>query len=440
MNHRLISCAIILLVLFSISSFFASTKVLATTTYFSDDFENFPTGWTVTQLLGTTTKSSTQKYGGTYSMCVSSIVSASYTYSLPTPFTAITSDFHTVVWIYVDSSAHDNYTIIVAPVNTGGNAAYVARLKYHDSAWYIIEGDDGSNNEDVGTLTADTWHKIDIYYFRSGGYVHYWVDGSQVGANFTKGATANINVVKMYVGDTTSTAFLDNGVMYLDDLVLDSATETNTYTFTFSETPKALNTTEFLKAKTLTVSETGYMLESHRVYYALSFEFNDKLTGSAVNAILYALVFRFNENSIGSAVNMPSYALSFVFPEGLSGSGSGSGNKLVNYSLVGFSELLKLRGVVTFYIPEMSLFDPVTFLYGDGALFGFLIIIAILLLIQAVSPYSCVVTTPLSVLIALMYFKRFVDYPPLASNEYLIWYGVFMSILAFVLVIFRRHK
>jgi hypothetical protein len=85
-----------------------------------------------------------------------------------------------------------------------------------------------------------------------------------------------------------------------------------------------------------------------------------------------------------------------------------------------------------------TLLDPITLLFQDGALFGFLILVVILFVIQFLSKWSFVVSAPISLLMAIMYFKRFTEYPPPLSNDYLIWFGIFFAVLVPIFLLIRK--
>jgi len=197
------------------------------TTFDSDNFENFPTGWTVVAINGgVVEKSSTQKHSGSYSCRIYSLASTAEAcpYRDFTRLGAV--NYHNQVEVYIDSSSVADNDILVAELYdvTTGKASVIALIKYHDGAYYLQNQKTGSI-EDVCTLTADVFHKIDAYYNYTTGKIHYYIDDVKQGGDWNSYSGASVRPSRNYLGDASTTAGLMNGYIYLDDWVLDDATE-----------------------------------------------------------------------------------------------------------------------------------------------------------------------------------------------------------------------
>lgn len=197
-------------------------------TYASDDFENFPTGWTTgTAGGGTITKSSTQKHGGSYSCRIYSIGSTDYAYGSKA-FTRLgTVNHHNKIWVYIDSSSIVDNFILIAELydTTAGKLSQISGIKYHDSAYYLQNQKAGGVTEDICSLSADTFHQIDAYYNYTTGKIHYYVDGVKQGGDWNSYSGAGVRPQINYIGDVSTTAGVTNGYIYLDDWILDDAAE-----------------------------------------------------------------------------------------------------------------------------------------------------------------------------------------------------------------------
>jgi len=198
------------------------------TTFASDDFEAFPTGWTTgTSGGGTITKSSTQKHGGSYSCKTYSIQSADMAYGSKA-FTRLGAvDHHNKIWVYIDSSyTGDNFILIAELYDaTAGKFSQISGIKYHDSKYYLQNQKAGGVIEDVCQLSADTFHQIDAYYNYTTGKIHYYVDDVKQGEDWNSYSGAGVRPSINYIGDVSKTAGVTNGYIYLDDWILDDATE-----------------------------------------------------------------------------------------------------------------------------------------------------------------------------------------------------------------------
>jgi hypothetical protein len=204
------------------------------TTFASDNFESFPTGWTTGGSV--IEKSGTQKHGGSYSCRIYAINSTSIAYGSKA-FTRLgTVDHHNQIWVYVDSSFTGDNDILISELYdvTAGKLSQISGIKYHDSAYYFQNEKAGGIWEDVCTLTADTWYKIDMYYNYTTGKIHYYVDDVKQGGDWNSYSGAGVRPSINYVGDVSSTAGLTNGYIYLDDWILDDATEISTETLGYS--------------------------------------------------------------------------------------------------------------------------------------------------------------------------------------------------------------
>ena len=196
------------------------------TTFLSDDFETFPTGWGTKVLKGgTITKDGSRSHGGSYSCKIDSLADASCAWAARN-FTRIEAvSHHTKMWVYIDgSSTADNDVVVFEDYDAiGGKYAAIAMIKYHDGAYYL-RNQKHEGPEDVCTLSADGWHEIDAYYNFSTGKINYYADGVKKGGDWSSYSGAGARPSRVYVGDVSNVAYLGNGYVWLDDLIIDDET------------------------------------------------------------------------------------------------------------------------------------------------------------------------------------------------------------------------
>jgi len=200
------------------------------TTYLSDDFENFPIGWTVTNDVngrnGIATRSDAQHYGGPYSAEINVPTVADSAWISKSFSSTPTGNFHYSIWVYVDSSViPDEYGLFVGQLWSSelGQPNLWMSIGHVNGAFYLWNWrtNFGSHAlpilENVSTLTAGVWHHIEAYYISSSGKVHYYVDSVKQGGDWIPAGTIEPNMV--YLGDTHGAYYL-SGLMYFDDLVV----------------------------------------------------------------------------------------------------------------------------------------------------------------------------------------------------------------------------
>lgn len=209
---------------------FKPNVAYATTTYLSDTFETFTTGWTVgSGGTGVILKSGEQKHGGSFAAVVNCTTTASYAYGYKVVTSTATSNFHIGVWVYPKSGVNAvniqlggvyNTTVSKYNFKFGLNCSNVAGTGTFYLTHCTLDGAPG-NWADVTPLTNDTWQLIDTYYIQSTGIVHYYVNSVAKG-----GDNAVLNAVypeRYYFGDTSGSVFL--GKFWLDDLIIDDIAE-----------------------------------------------------------------------------------------------------------------------------------------------------------------------------------------------------------------------
>lgn len=228
MKHRrlflILSISVLLLSVFSAFSPSGILPVHATT-YLSDDFESFTTGWTVGVSLGTVNKTGTVYYGGSFSGRFYSTASSSMAYCWRDLASPTTADHHYSFWIYIESyTGTDRITIIELYNTTAATLSIYTGLTYHDSAYYVQAYYSGAYH-DVFTISATTWTQVEAYYNYTSGKVHYYKNGAKQGGDWDSHGGASIKVNRAYVGDLSTTSGLQNGHICIDDLSVDNTPE-----------------------------------------------------------------------------------------------------------------------------------------------------------------------------------------------------------------------
>lgn len=203
-----------------------------TTTYLSDDFENWSTGWTnVNPTLFT--KSSTHAHGGTYSAKLYSVTISDIAYASRS-FSNITTDHHFGVWIWIDSSYQPVSGCIIA--ETGGTGWSFMIMHYWSGGHCYLQQNALGTPTNICEIPADGWHHLEGFYNRTTGKIRYYLDNIfQIEMNSYSGANVTANII--YMGDISSTAYNSMGIVYWDDMVIDDnmteptvvTTKTKTY-------------------------------------------------------------------------------------------------------------------------------------------------------------------------------------------------------------------
>ena len=192
------------------------------TVYLSDDFESFPTDWTLGKggEASNMLKSEEQKHGGSYSCVVNTTAVAQLSYAYRTcTVTAMT--YHVVGWVYVSSDiASSNspvfgfwsgaYYAFATYINKSGSTYYINNMLSNTPTW-----------EQVCPITADTWNRIDVYVNRTLGKTHYYLNTVKQGGNLA--LASNASSAKCYLGDTNAAYYY--GKQFLDDFSVDSDAE-----------------------------------------------------------------------------------------------------------------------------------------------------------------------------------------------------------------------
>lgn len=229
-RKRLSPAALLLLLLIGFLSgalllAFFPQPVYAITTFVSDNFENFTTGWTVgTGGSGTVTKSNTQVHGGSWAGKYFSIGSGDQAYTTRSWSPAPTADNHHSIWFYQMSTYTGASLFLLAEYGDGSKWCSISGITYHNSAWWYQNLN--TSAVDVCTVTADTWHQMDIYYNYTSGKLHYYFDGVKQGGDWgSYSNSASIKPTICYFGDTSTTTTVGDGYCFLDDFSIDDAAE-----------------------------------------------------------------------------------------------------------------------------------------------------------------------------------------------------------------------
>jgi hypothetical protein len=195
------------------------------TVFLTDDFESFPTNWTVgSGNGGTFVKSSAQAHAGTYSALSDSQGNAAYAYAYRN-LTAITQNFHYQIWIYPLSGITYDGILVCEPYN-GTTVSFRVIVQTVSGTTYLRLGDPQSGSPlTICSLNLDAWNKIDVYYIRATGVLHIYLNGVKQDTNWTNEVVANISPNRFYLGDVSGTTTKYNGKLYYDDLLLDNASE-----------------------------------------------------------------------------------------------------------------------------------------------------------------------------------------------------------------------
>jgi hypothetical protein len=71
-------------------------------------------------------------------------------------------------------------------------------------------------------------------------------------------------------------------------------------------------------------------------------------------------------------------------------------------------------------------------LFGSGSWIGFLLIVALLVVVHSLSKYACIATVPAAFLISLLYLTH------TSTNPELAWNGLLMGLVGIFMLIFRK--
>ena len=217
-------CLVVLFSFLASISFFV-VPVHAITTYLSDDFESFTTGWTLgTTNGGTVTKSSTTAHGGTYSGKFYSVASTATAYATR-GFTQTTGDHRYSIWFYLDSSYTGFSNFMIGELYDGTSKySMICSILYHDSAYWLQNAN--TSWVDVCTVSADVWHHLEVYYNYTSGKLHYYLDSIKQGGDWgSYSNSASIKPKTIYIGDVANDPGITNGFAYFDDLAIDDTAE-----------------------------------------------------------------------------------------------------------------------------------------------------------------------------------------------------------------------
>jgi len=216
MNKKLIGLSMILFIL---GFFMIIIDNVFAETYFSEDFEDFPTDWSIsTNGAGTITKSDTQFYEGSYSCKIYSPSYSDRAYATQ-EFTQISGDHHLHFNIWVDSSVQPATIsqIILLYDTSAGTVSFYPILKYQDSAYYLVE----VSGEHISVISTEEWIKVDGYYNATNDKIKYYINDVYKGEFDSYGGVSEPHII--YIGDTSTVD--QNGFYYLDNIVIDDETE-----------------------------------------------------------------------------------------------------------------------------------------------------------------------------------------------------------------------
>lgn len=195
------------------------------TTYISENFENFTTGWTTgTGGSGTIGKSAEQYHGGSYSGKFVVAEVNSYAYALQA-ISAFAGTWHLGFWFYVDSSiTPDAIGLGIQIDGVSGTKTNLQTMIAYSSGFILRNGKDssGTNLETVCSVTANSWHSVNVYYDNTANTLHYYYDGVKQGTSWT--IPNNTTKTRILLGDWYGATYF-SGHLYIDDLIIDNTIE-----------------------------------------------------------------------------------------------------------------------------------------------------------------------------------------------------------------------
>lgn len=191
------------------------------TIYCSDDFEDFPTDWIRgTANSGAITKSSEQKQAGTYSCKIYSPGTGDQAYAYKAVTEIVNVDYHGRIYVYLLSSNQPDNSYIFETRDGGVTWNIVAAVDYQTDTYYLRNYAPGGL-ENVCSLTADEWHKVDMYYKDATSKIKYYVDDVDQGEFDPLATTGDSD--RIYIGDNSDAVL--SGIYYLDELLIDDTAE-----------------------------------------------------------------------------------------------------------------------------------------------------------------------------------------------------------------------
>ncbi|MGD0803217.1 MAG: hypothetical protein ABSA11_03995 [Candidatus Bathyarchaeia archaeon] len=191
---------------------------------FKDGFESFPRNWTIETGYGTVTKSSNVKPDGSYSLRIYSPDVTDYADAYTSVPGSNNTDFHIQIWFYVDYAVVPDHFYIAECRDS--KAIVQNRIVVNDEAGVcyieILHKGDGynpANYMNICEVSKNTWHKLDLYWLNSLSIYNVHVD--DLGYGSFQPRDSNINVERLYLGDSTVGGGGFMGLVYYDNLTIE---------------------------------------------------------------------------------------------------------------------------------------------------------------------------------------------------------------------------
>lgn len=205
--------------------FYQIKPVHAITTYLSDTFESFSTGWTVAGNPANPLKSGEQKHGDSFSAVVNCTLVANYAYGYKAVSSTPKSDYRISLWVYPSSTVNAISIQLGGGYNTTTSTYnFKFALNCSGGQFYLQNSvTDGAPGtwENVETMTNNTWHQIEAYFVKSTTKIRYYIDNVKQGGDWN--SLNNVFPERFYFGDTSASVFM--GKFWIDDLVIDDTAE-----------------------------------------------------------------------------------------------------------------------------------------------------------------------------------------------------------------------
>lgn len=185
--------------------------------YFSNGFEDFPTGWTVTTSgASTITKDATHVHSGSWACKVYSPNNSSIAHAYK-GMTEATGDYHIQCELYPSDSLTYNLAFVLTTWDVS-EAAPCVRLLLHDDAGDIVlqSQSAGPAYHDIMILTAGQYYKIDCYVDVSATEMDVYVDDVLKGTFAIRSGTNDPD--RVWIGATGNA---QEGEYWLDDVLID---------------------------------------------------------------------------------------------------------------------------------------------------------------------------------------------------------------------------
>lgn len=227
---------------------------------------------------GTVTKSNDNVHGGSFSGKHYSLLSLDQAYAY-TDFTRFSADHHYSVWFNMTAYTGTNGDLIAELYDAGGTAkvTILATVKYYAAnTTYYIQVYEAAVAKNIVSISSNTWYHFEGYYNATSGKVHYYLDNIKQGNDWSSYSGAAVQISRNYIGDTSTTAGVNNGWLYFDDMLLDTAVEPTSIPTNVAGT-YGTNTT---------LKDTNWLF--HSQWYTETgtlsgFKFCDNQSGSPVN-------------------------------------------------------------------------------------------------------------------------------------------------------------